>query len=116
MTTWEPYARLPKGIVRDLLAITRLLYRHTIEQDPHDVVRLQQLEDIGTAYRKALKLCANPEHRGTNPYFDGWGDRREGYEGVVRDARERRAPCRGSKGSSVQDQNAPWISGNFGTG
>ena len=65
MADWEPYVRLPKGVVRDLLAVTRMLYRQTVEQDPRDVVRLQALTDIGKAYHKALRLCANPEHRGT---------------------------------------------------
>jgi hypothetical protein len=51
---WNPYPPLPLGAVRDLLGITRAMYRATVADDPRDVCRLQALEDIGRTLRAVL--------------------------------------------------------------
>jgi hypothetical protein len=48
----RPVPTLPLDVVRDLLAITRALYR--VETDP---VRLQELKEIGEGFRTALQLA-----------------------------------------------------------
>ena len=116
MTTWEPYAPLPKGIVRDLLAVTRLLYRQTSEQDRRDVVRLQQLEDIGKAYRQALKLCANPEHRGTNPYFDGWELAEKATKALCMLLESDARLAEAAKAAALKVKMRRGIPGKYGTG
>jgi len=68
--TWNPYPPLPLGALRDLLGITRALYRATLEEDPRDVIRLQALEDIGKGLRAALQARRAP--RGTNAHLDAW--------------------------------------------
>jgi hypothetical protein len=67
---WKPYPPLPRETVRDLLGITRALYRATLANDPRDVVRLQALVDIGNGFREALKKATG--HPGTIPYQEGW--------------------------------------------
>lgn len=67
---WNPYPRLPAGAVRDLLGITRALYRATLAEDPRDVVRLQALADIGRALRSALRASA--AHPGTLAHLQAW--------------------------------------------
>ena len=44
--TWNPYPRLPRGAVRDLLGITRALYRSASLEDPLDPARLQAIGSI----------------------------------------------------------------------
>jgi hypothetical protein len=68
--TWDPYPPLPVGAVRDLLGISRALYRATQAEDPHDVGRLQALEEIGSTLRTVLR--AAPAHPGTLDYFNAW--------------------------------------------
>jgi len=68
--TWNPYPRLPAGVVRDLLGITRALYRATLAEDPRDVARLQALEDIGKSLRSALRATA--AHPGTLAHLQAW--------------------------------------------
>ncbi len=58
--TWNPYPPLPIGAIKDLLGITRALYRFTVETDPKDVVKLQELTDIGRAFRAALLQAKAP--------------------------------------------------------
>jgi len=47
--------QLPRGLVRDLLGITRALYRAELAAGG-DPVRLQQLADVGGMLREALEL------------------------------------------------------------
>ena len=49
---------LPRGVVRDLLGITRALYRAELALPPPraDRLRLDQLEEIGKLFRRALEL------------------------------------------------------------
>lgn len=48
----RPEPTVPLDVVRDLLAITRALYR--VETDP---VRLQELKEIGEGFRLALRFA-----------------------------------------------------------
>jgi hypothetical protein len=49
---------LPRGVVRDLLGITRALYRAELALPPPraDRLRLERLEEIGKLFRRALEL------------------------------------------------------------
>jgi hypothetical protein len=47
--------QLPRGVVRDLLGITRAMYRQEVAAGGHPV-RLQTLVDIGKMLRTALEL------------------------------------------------------------
>jgi hypothetical protein len=49
---------LPRGVVRDLLGITRALYRAELALPPPraDRLRLDKLEEIGKLFRRALAL------------------------------------------------------------
>jgi hypothetical protein len=49
---------LPRGVVRDLLGITRALYRAELALPPPraDRQRLDQLEEVGRMFRRALEL------------------------------------------------------------
>jgi len=47
--------RLPRGVVRDLLAVTRALYRAELAAGGNPV-RLQQPADVGAMPRSALEL------------------------------------------------------------
>ena len=49
---------LPRGVVRDLLGVTRALYRAELALPPPraDRVRLDRLEEIGKQFRRALDL------------------------------------------------------------
>lgn len=67
MPGWNPYPPLPRETVRDLLGLTRVLYRAT---EPHDVVRLQELAEIGKALREAL--VGSKKHPGTIPHQFAW--------------------------------------------
>jgi hypothetical protein len=55
--------RLPRETVRDLLGITRALYRAELALPPPraDRLRIEQLEDIGKKLRLALELSAQTE-------------------------------------------------------
>jgi hypothetical protein len=68
--TWNPYPPLPLGALRDLLGITRALYRATVANDPRDVVRLQELEDIGKTLQAVLR--AGRAHPGTIAHLEAW--------------------------------------------
>ena len=47
----------PSGVVRDLLGVTRALYRAERDADlPESLERLRRLEEAGKAYRQALDL------------------------------------------------------------
>lgn len=52
--TWSPYPALPMGAVRDLLGITRVLYRVAQCEEPRDASRIQRLEEIGRTLRGVL--------------------------------------------------------------
>jgi hypothetical protein len=69
--TWDPYPPLPIGALRDLLGITRALYRTTQLDDPRDARRLHALEDIGRTLRAVLRAAhARP---GTIDHLNAWG-------------------------------------------
>jgi hypothetical protein len=68
---WQPYPPLPRETVRDLLGITRALYRATLASDPGDVVRLQALADIGKDFRNAL-ADSRGTHPGTLKHIEAW--------------------------------------------
>jgi hypothetical protein len=70
MAPWNPYPPLPREAVRDLLGITRALYRVTLAEDPRDVVRLQRLADIGRELRAALQ--GSQGHPGTIQHQYAW--------------------------------------------
>lgn len=67
---WNPYPPLPLGALRDLLGITRAMYRATVLDDPRDVCRLQALKDIGRTLRAVLAARRAP--RGTNAHLEAW--------------------------------------------
>jgi hypothetical protein len=67
---WNPYPTLPAGAVRDLLGITRALYRLALEADPRDPGRLQALEQIGRDLRAALREART--HPGTIQHQNAW--------------------------------------------
>lgn len=67
--TWNPYPPLPLAAVRDLLGITRALYRATLAADPRDP-RLPALADIGKSLRAVLGAAG--AHPGTNDHLEAW--------------------------------------------
>jgi hypothetical protein len=67
---WNPYPRVPFEAVRDLLAITRALYRATRGDDPQDTARLRALEEIGTMLRSVLGAATT--HPGTIAHQNAW--------------------------------------------
>ena len=67
---WNPYPPLPLCAVRDLLGITRAMYRATVLDDPRNVCRLQVLEDIGRTLRAVLAAHGTP--RGTIAHLEAW--------------------------------------------
>lgn len=69
--TWDPYPPLPIGALRDLLGITRALYRTTVLESPRDVARLHALEEIGRTLRAVIR--ARHEHPGTVGHLNAWG-------------------------------------------
>jgi hypothetical protein len=78
MTADRNRTALPRDVVRDLLGITRALYRAKLAgaRDPR---RLVQLEDIGRTYQRALDLArAGPDTMGGRPVVVG----RAGYSGA----------------------------------
>lgn len=68
--TWNPYPPLPVGALRDMLGITRALYRAALAEDPRDVSRLQALEDIGRTLRAVLRAAR--AHPGTMTHLEAW--------------------------------------------
>jgi hypothetical protein len=68
--TWNPYPPLPLEPLRDLLGITRALYRATRRATPQDAGRLQALEDIGMTLRAVLR--ASSAHPGTIDHLNAW--------------------------------------------
>ncbi len=68
--TWDPYPPLPLGAVRDLLGITRALYRAALMDEPRDAERLQALDRIGRMFQAVLG--AAHAHRGTAPHVEAW--------------------------------------------
>jgi hypothetical protein len=68
--TWNPYPPLPFAAVRDLLGITRAMYRATLADDPRDVVRLQALEDVGRTLKAVLGARGAPP--GTIQHVEAW--------------------------------------------
>jgi hypothetical protein len=54
-------APVPRGVVRDLLAITGAHYRAERARDMPDLVRFEKLEEIGRRFREALDLGARCE-------------------------------------------------------
>lgn len=54
MRPWNPYPSLPMGAVRDLLGITRAMYRLALSEEARDVVRIHALEEIGRTLRGVL--------------------------------------------------------------
>ncbi len=61
---------MPLGAVRDLLGITRALYRAALAEDPRDVDRLQALADIGRTLRAVLR--AGSAYPGTITHLQAW--------------------------------------------
>lgn len=68
--TWSPYPRVPFVAVRDLLGITRALYRIARADDPQDAERLRALEAVGTTLRQVL--AATTTHPGTIAHQNAW--------------------------------------------
>ena len=68
--TWNPYPPLPVGPLRDLLGVTRALYRAALEDSPRDPARLQALEDIGRTLKAVLRAAR--AHPGTITHGDAW--------------------------------------------
>ena len=68
---WDPYPPLPLGAVRDLLGITRALYRTIAVNDPRDISRLRALEEIGRTFRAVLRAAR--AHPGTVDHLNAWG-------------------------------------------
>jgi hypothetical protein len=68
--TWDPYPPLPLGAVRDLLGITRALYRAALMDEPRDAGRLEALDRIGKMFQAVLR--AAHEHRGTTAHLEAW--------------------------------------------
>jgi hypothetical protein len=69
--------RLPRGIVRDLLAIARVLYRAELARKPDAMqpARLAQLQAIGTMLRRALDLSrGEPDTMGHRAAW-GWAEK-----------------------------------------
>lgn len=61
-TSTEPLPRpLPREAVRDLLGITRALYRAELERVPADPERTARLQNIGQLFRQALTMSAKYE-------------------------------------------------------
>jgi hypothetical protein len=58
--TWNPYPPLPAGPLRDLLGITRALYRAGMTEEPRDAARLAALEEIGRTLKAALRASRAP--------------------------------------------------------
>jgi hypothetical protein len=67
---YNPYPRLPIGPLRDLLGITRALYRASRAEEPPDATRLEALDSIGRALGAALREARG--HPGTVPYQEAW--------------------------------------------
>lgn len=67
---WNPYPPLPVGALRDLLGVTRALYRATSDAEPRDEARLQALGEIGRALRAALRGAS--AHPGTIDHGTAW--------------------------------------------
>jgi hypothetical protein len=68
--SWNPYPTLPAGALRDLLGVTRALYRLAAEAEPRDAARLQALEEIGRGLRSALNESRSAP--GTIAHHNGW--------------------------------------------
>lgn len=68
--TWNPYPPLPLGAVRDLLGLTRGLYRATLADEPRDISRLESLEKVGKTLRAVLGAAR--AYPGTNDHLDAW--------------------------------------------
>jgi|SRR5688572_32944947 len=69
--------RLPRETVRDLLGITRALYRAELALPPPraDKLRLDRLEEIGCWYRQALQLSrGEPDTMGHRAAW-GWTEK-----------------------------------------
>src|SRR6187401_2080016 len=69
--------RLPRGVVRDLLAIVRMLYRAELARKPDAMQpsRLARLEEIGKQLRLALDLSrGQPDTMGHRAAW-GWADK-----------------------------------------
>jgi hypothetical protein len=58
------------GALRDLLGITRALYRAATDDEPRDATRLQALEEIGRTLKAVLR--ASRAHPGTITHGDAW--------------------------------------------
>lgn len=57
--------------MRDLLGITRALYRTAVAADPQDA-RLSVLTDIGRSLRAVLNAAR--AHPGTNDHLEAWAE------------------------------------------
>lgn len=68
--TWNPYPSLPLGAVRDLLGITRALYRAALAESPCNDDRLETIEGIGRTLRAILRAAR--AHPGTIAHLDAW--------------------------------------------
>ena len=58
MPAWSPYPSLSMSAVRDLLGITRAMYRVALSQAPRDAVLIRTLEEIGRALRGVLEASS----------------------------------------------------------
>lgn len=68
--TWNPYPPLPARALRDLLGITRAMYRAALEAEPRDATRLRTLEEIGRTLRAVLR--ERPAPPGTIDHGNAW--------------------------------------------
>ena len=66
----------PREVVRDLLGITRALFRAERAQAAPDPSRLARLQDIGTQYRRALDMAGKygPDTMGGRAAFN-WAEK-----------------------------------------
>ncbi len=78
---WNPYPPLPVGPLRDLLCITRLLYRAAAAHQARDLGRLLALEAIGKALRTALRLSDAPP--GTVDHGTAWAAAERAQRGLT---------------------------------
>lgn len=79
---WNPYPPLPVEALRDLLGITRALYRAGRDDAPGDLERLRKLERVGKTLRAVLQ--ASGAAPGTSTHVEAWA----AAERAVRELRE----------------------------
>jgi hypothetical protein len=78
---WNPYPPVPAGPLRDLLGVTRAMYRAAADEQPPDEARLQALEAIGASLRTALRLATAPP--GTLDHGTAWAAAERATRGLT---------------------------------